>query len=235
MTKLDKNTSLGFLAWCLSQQPINKLLVVKLPLFLWWDHPVGNYPGETQTQVRTSRLCLFTPQQAYSHRPAPNSPIHWISRIQTFINHLTLSILQELPTDPSLDPSTNSSICFPTFLSFPARKSSCFSLLCYRLFLFLGREDLRHIYSLCPFWFFPSRKVEVGVVCKMKENELLEPDDHFFLSFFNVQFFNTVWWVKKNFYLLFIWLWPVLVAMCWLLSVVLGLNSYPSTHGILVP
>lgn len=152
-----------------------------------------NYSGETQTQVRTSRLCLFTPQQAYSHRTAPNSPIHWVSRIQTFINHLTLSILQELPTDPSLDPSTNSSICFPIFLSFPARRSSCFSLLCYRLLLFLGREDLRHIYSLCPFWFFSSRKVEVGVVCKMKENEPLEPDDHFFLSFFNVQFFNTVW------------------------------------------
>lgn len=66
-----------------------------------------------------------------------------------------------------------------------------FSLLCYRLFLFLGREDLRHIYSLCPFWFFSYRKVEVGVVCEMKENELFEPDDHFFLSFFNVQVFNT--------------------------------------------
>lgn len=42
--------------------------------------------------------------------------------------------------------------------------------------------------------------MEVGVVCEMKENELFEPDDHFFLSFFNVQVFNTQFdKFKKNF------------------------------------
>lgn len=72
----------------------------------------------------------------------------------------------------------------------------------------------------------------MGVVCEMKENELLEPDGHFFLFLMyrsSIHSFMSL----KNLFIIYLAV-TSLVAMCWLLSVVLGLGSYPLTRGILV-